>query len=177
MSTVASIRPILIAAAVLVSGSRSALAVTNDLASASSRSARITSASTYYDRQEGVAIFTGDVHVRDDRYQLHADKAYVFVNGTNELERIVAVGNVALTNENKRAYGNRASYYRTRGMVVLHAGEGRSAEVREVGEDGDRVVRGRKIRFWLDSEQVEVIEADITAPSKSSEAELKMSFQ
>ena len=135
--------------------------------------ARITSATTYYDRKEGVAIFTGNVHVDDERYQLHADKAYVFMNDTNELERIVAIGNVAMTNENKRAYGTKASYYRSRGMVVLHSGEGRPAEVREVNSEGDRIVRGGKIRFWIDSEQVEVINADITAPANLDARGLK----
>lgn len=129
-----------------------------------SRPARITSKTTYYDRKEGVAILTGNVHVDDEKYQLHADKAYVFTSGTNDLERIVAIGNIALTNENKRAYGSKVTYYRNRGMVVLHSGEGRPAEVREVKKDGDQIVRGRKIKFWVDSEQVEVVEADITAP-------------
>lgn len=139
----------------------------------SAKPARITSATTYYDRKEGVAIFTGNVYVDDERYQLHADKAYVFMNGTNELERIVAIGNVAMTNENKRAYGTKASYYRSRGMVVLHSGEGRPAEVREVNSEGDRIVRGGKIRFWIDSEQVEVINADITAPANLDARGLK----
>ena len=137
------------------------------------RPARITSATTYYDRKEGVAIFTGKVFVDDDQYKLHADKAYVFMNGTNDLERIVAVGNIAMTNENKRAYGAKASYYRSKGMVVLHSGEGRPAEVREVKPDGDQVVRGKKIKFWVDSEQVEVVEADITAPARLDVGGLK----
>lgn len=135
--------------------------------------ARITSATTYYDRKEGVAIFTGKVFVDDDQYKLHADKAYVFMNGTNDLERIVAIGNIAMTNENKRAYGAKASYYRSKGMVVLHSGEGRPAEVREVKPDGDQVVRGKKIKFWVDSEQVEVVEADITAPARLDVGGLK----
>jgi len=142
-------------------------------AKAKSRPAKITSSSTYYDRKEGVAIFTGKVYVEDEQYQLHADKAYVFMNGTNELERIVAIGNIAMTNENKRAYGSKVTYYRNRGMVVLHSGDGRAAEVREVKPDGDQIVRGRKIKFWVDSEQVEVVEADITAPANLKGASLK----
>lgn len=137
------------------------------------RPARITAANTYYDRKEGVAIFSGHVHVDDERYQLHAGKAYVFMSGTNDVERIVAVGDIAMTNENKRAYGARVTYYRNRSMVVLHSGDGVTAEVRDVQPDGDRVVRGKKIRFWTDSEQVEVIEADITAPAKLGDAGLK----
>lgn len=146
---------------------------TNAVAKKAARPARITSATTYYDRKEGVAIFTGKVHVDDEKYQLHADKAFVFMSGTNELERIVAVGNIAMTNENKRAYGAKVSYFRSKGMVVLHSGDGRSAEVREVKPDGDQVVRGKKIKFWVDSEQVEVVEADIVAPTRLDSNGLK----
>lgn len=137
---------------------------TNSVAKAT-RPARITSATTYYDRKEGVAILTGKVFVDDDQYKLHADKAYVFMSGTNDLERIVAIGNIALTNENKRAYGAKVTYYRNRGMVVLHGGDGQPAEVREVKSDGDQIVRGKKIKFWIDSEQVEVVESVIDASS------------
>ncbi len=129
------------------------------------RPARITSASTYFDRKEGVGIFQGHIHVDDEEYQLHADKAFVFMEGTNELKRIVAIGNVAITNEMRRAYGGKASYYRDTGMVVLYSDKDKPAEVREVKKDGDQIVRGSKIKFWINSEQVEVIDADITAPS------------
>jgi lipopolysaccharide transport protein LptA len=131
----------------------------------SKRPARITSSSTYFDRKEGVGIFEGRIHVDDEEYQLHADKAFVFMQGTNELKRIVAIGNVAITNEMRSAYGAKASYYRDSGMVVLYSGTNILAEVREVKKDGDQIVKGSKIKFWINSEQVEVIDADISAPS------------
>ena len=37
--------------------------------------------------------------------------------------------------------------------------------MRDESKAEDQVVRGRKIKFWIDSEQVEVIDADITAPT------------
>lgn len=135
--------------------------------------AKITSASTYYDRKEGFAYFSGKVFVDDGRYQLHADRAYVFMEGTNELKRIVAIGNVALTNENRRAYGAKASYYREPGMVVLYAGEDALAEVREEHPEGPRVVKGKKIKFWTGSEQVEVVEAEISSPTRGGIGDLK----
>jgi lipopolysaccharide transport protein LptA len=132
------------------------------------RPAKITSRSTYYDRKEGIGVFTGNVHVDDEDYQMHADKVYVFMKGTNELDRIVAVGNVAMTNDAKRAYGSKVSYYRNPGLVVLYSGDGIAAEVRNAAKGGDQIVRGKKIRFWTDSEQVEVLEAEITAPTEGS---------
>ncbi len=128
------------------------------------RPARITSATTYYDRKEGVIFFDRNVYVDDEQYQLHADRAYVFTEGTNDLRRIVAIGNVAMTNEARRAYGTKASYYRKEGMVVLYGDAKRPAEVRDESKVEDQVVKGSKIKFWIDSEQVEVLDADISAP-------------
>lgn len=136
-------------------------------------SARITSASTYYDRKEGFAYFNGNVFVDDAKYQLHADRAFVFMDGTNALSRIVATGHVAMTNETKRAYGAKATYYRDPGMVVLYSGDGTVAEVRDESPDGARVVRGKKIKFWTHSEQVEVLESVITAPTQGDFGGLK----
>jgi lipopolysaccharide transport protein LptA len=129
------------------------------------RPAKITSRSTYYDRKEGIGVFSGDVYVDDEDYQMHADKVYLFMKGTNELERIVAVGNVALTNDMRRAYGAKVSYYKEGGMVVLYSGDGIVAEVRDESKEQDQVVRGRKIKFWIDTEQVEILEAEISAPT------------
>ena len=128
------------------------------------RPARITSATTYYDRKEGVIFFDRNVYVDDEQYQLHADRAYVFTEGTNDLRRIVAMGHVAMTNEARRAYGTKASYYRKEGMVVLYGDATRPAEVRDESKVEDQVVKGSKIKFWIDSEQVEVLDADISAP-------------
>ena len=128
------------------------------------RPARITSATTYYDRKEGVIFFDRNVYVDDEQYQLHADRAYVFTEGTNDLRRIVAMGHVAMTNEARRAYGTKASYYRKEGMVVLYGDAARPAEVRDESKVEDQVVKGSKIKFWIDSEQVEVLDADISAP-------------
>jgi len=127
---------------------------------------KINSKSANYFRNDGYAYFSGKVFVEDADYLLHADRAFVFMDSTNELKRIVALGNVAITNGPKRAYGAKASYYRNPGMVVLTSGDGRGAEVREETERGPQVVRGRKIRFWIDSKQVEVLESEIVAPTQ-----------
>lgn len=135
---------------------------------AAPRLARITSDTTYYDRKEGMAVFTGHVHVDDEQYQMHAEKAYVFMTETNTLKRIVAIGNVALTNEMKYAYGAKASYYKESGMVVLYGGDGRNAEIIDASRGQNQTLRGSKIKFWIDSEQVEVLDATIVAPASAS---------
>ena len=129
------------------------------------RPAKISSRTTYYDRKEGFAVFTGAVHVDDEQYQMHADKAYVFFSGTNELKRLVAIGAVALTNGARRAYGGKASYHKDSGMVVLYSDKsGAPAEVRDESKVQDQVVKGERIKFWIDAEQVEVLDARISAP-------------
>ena len=134
------------------------------------RMAKITSDMTHYDRKEGMAVFTGHVFVDDEQYQMHADKAYVFMTETNTLKRIVAIGHVALTNDLKCATGAKASYYKEGGMVVLYGGEGVNAEVSDAskGPDKKQTLRGAKIKFWIDSEQVEVLDATIVAPVSSA---------
>ncbi len=134
------------------------------------RRAKITSDMTHYDRKEGMAIFTGHAFADDEQYQMHADKAYVFMTETNTLKRIVAIGHVALTNDLKCATGAKASYYKEGGMVVLYGGEGVNAEVSDAskGADKKQTLRGAKIKFWIDSEQVEVLDATIVAPVSSA---------
>lgn len=129
-------------------------------------STRITAGNTYYDRKEGFACFSNGVFVDDPEYKLRADRAFVYTGETNDLKRIVALGHVAITNATKRAYGAKATYFRNSGAVVLTSGDGITAEVRDVGPDGDQILRGKKIKFWTRSHQVEVLEAEIIAPQK-----------
>ena len=137
---------------------------------------RITAGSTYYDRKEGFVLFRGNVAVIDPQYQLHADRAFVYTGATNDLRKIVALGHVAITNETKRAYGAKAAYFRESGMVVLHSGDGIVAEVRDVTPGGDRIVRGKKIKFWTGTRQVEVVEAEITSPTTGLSDQMKGMF-
>ena len=135
------------------------------------RPAKITSDSTIYNRKEGIASFEGHVHVDDEQYQMHADRVYLFLEGTNELKRIVAIGNVAMTNEARMAYGAKATYSKKNGLVVLHSGDGITAEVRDESKEQPQIVRGKRIRFWVGSEQVEVDEADLTGAAPAGGAD------
>ena len=147
----------------------SGLAVTNAVEAGEVVTTRVTARRAYYDRKEGYACFRGRVLVDDPEYLLHADQAYVFLEGaSNVLDRIVAIGRVAVTNGTRRAYGARASYYRQPGMLVLCASDTTPAEVRDEARGGDQVVRGKKIKFWTASQQVEVTEAWITAPREAT---------
>ena len=84
-----------------------------------------------------------------------------------DVRRVVAIGNVAITNDAHRAYGAKATYSKKNGLVVLYSGDGITAEVRDESKAQPQIVRGKRIRFWIDSEQVEVDEADLTGAGPS----------
>ena len=87
-----------------------------------------------------------------------------------DVRRVVALGNVAMTNDAHRAYGAKATYSKKNGLVVLYSGDGITAEVRDESKAQPQIVRGKRIRFWIDSEQVEVDEADLTGAAPSGGA-------
>ena len=128
-----------------------------------SRDAIITADRTDYDRKEGVILFDRNVHLDDEQYQMHADRLFVFLDGTNDLKRLVAIGHVAITNEDKRAYCAKATYAKQTGKIVMYSDETTKAKLREESKKGSTVV-GEKITFWLNSEQVEVDGPVITLP-------------
>ena len=130
---------------------------------ASARDAVITADRTDYDRKEGVVLFDRNVCVDDEQYQMHTDRLFLFLDGTNDLKRLVAIGNVAITNENRRAYCARATFNRKLGRIVMYSSDETVAELREEGKKGSEV-KGEKITFWIDSEQVEVENPVITMP-------------
>ena len=145
-------------------------AVTNAPPCKPLRPAVITAEKTFYDHKEGVAIFTGKVYVDDERYQIHADKAFVSIVPTNQLRRIVAIGHVAMTNEARRAYGAKVTYNRPTGTVVLVGAADAPAKIvdESKGAGKEQTVVGSKIRFWVDAEQVEVLDASITTPTSGA---------
>lgn len=144
-----------------------AIAATNVFGKAETP-ARVTSDTTFYDRKEGIAVFKGHVHVDDDEYQMHADKAFLYLTPSNTLSRIVATGDVALTNGLRRAYGEKVTYGHEKRLITLHGSEGKPARIVDSTPDGDRVVEGLKIRFWINREQVEVLNAVLSAPTSGS---------
>lgn len=126
------------------------------------RSVKITSERTDYDRKEGVIMFDRNVCVDDVEYQMHANQLYVFLDGTNDLKRIVAIGNVAITNETRVGTCAKAAYTKSTSKIVMYGdGESVMARLEDNGKNRSSV-EGRKITFWIDSEQVEVEGSTVT---------------
>ena len=124
------------------------------------RWAKISSVRADFDRNEGVALFEGGVTVDyGDAYNMCADKVYVFFTGSNEFDRVVATGGVAVTNETRTGSCECAVFRRWEGEIEMYGGEG-GVMARLKNSETDEV-SGRRIKFWLDAEQVEVSDSEM----------------
>ena len=128
------------------------------------------SARSDLDLREGVALFEGDVFARSaDGMTMCADRLYLFLAGTNDLRRAVAVGAVSITNDAHVGTCAFATYRRAKGEVEMFGdGKGKPARLTEGGERASSL-EGSRIRFWLGSRQVEVDDSKITTERKDGE--------
>ena len=130
------------------------------------RAAVITADRTDYDRKESVILFDRNVYVDDEQYQMRAERLFVFLDGTNDLKRLVAIGNVSITNDSKSAGCDRAVYTKAASRIVLYGSEQQPAWLRDAGgKKGDASeVQGLRITYWLDSGLATVEKSVIKLP-------------
>jgi hypothetical protein len=99
---------------------------------------------------------------------MYSDRLWVFLKGTNELSRIVAIGNVSLTNGTKSAFCARATYSKETARVVMFAeSKEKPARLSDNSGKGEMVVRGRKITFYIDDDRVAVEDPVVSAPNSA----------
>jgi len=124
-------------------------------------SARITAARSDFDREEGVILFDGNVRLEySGGYRMDSDRLFAFISGSNELSRVVAIGNVAVSNDNRTGSCALAEFRRDRAEVEMYGAAG--GEPARLSEGfGGNVLTGAKIKFWLNAEQVEVADSTI----------------
>ena len=133
------------------------------------KSASIRSRTSDFDRKEGVVMFEGDVMVRySENYTMCSDRLFMFLSKSNELSRVVALGNVSITNETRTGTCAMATYRRRKSEIEMF-GDGKAvlARLTESGDDASEI-RGERIRFWLDAEQVEVENSSIQMEKKGN---------
>ena len=129
------------------------------------KSAKITAERSDFDRESKVVMFETGVRVEYAKdYVMHADRLFVFLGGSNELSRIVAIGNVAITNDTRAGACAMAKFWRRTSEIEMF-GDGQDVQARMVDGTGNDL-RGSKIRFWLDSEQVDVENTSIQVEKK-----------
>jgi len=108
----------------------------------------ITSERIEFDYKEMVAVFDENVRVENPQFLMLADRVLVFLDGTNDVRQILAIGRVSVTNELRSASCDRAVYTRAAEQIVLTG----NAHLRR----GADFVRGDRIDIWLNDERMEV---------------------
>ena len=130
-----------------------------DKAETAQRESVITAERIEFDNKEGVILFDENVLVDDEQFMLRSDRLLVFMEGTNDVQQIMAVGNVAITNQNRSASCEKAIYTKKDGQIVMTG----KARLRSQGDRGGEVT-GDRIIFWLDDERLEVYPGRVVLP-------------
>lgn len=79
----------------------------------------ITSDRGEVDYKEMVVAFDGNVHVVDPRYELTCERMLVFMEGTNQINRVICNGKVEVTQPGRHASCERAVYEHATGAIVM----------------------------------------------------------
>lgn len=72
-----------------------------------------------YDYKELIIAFDDHVKVTDPRFTMTCDRMLVFLEGTNQIKRVIAIGNVDGTQPDRHATCDRAVYERATGEIVM----------------------------------------------------------
>ena len=123
------------------------------------REAVITAGKIEFDNKEGVILFDENVLVDDEQFVMRSDRLLVFMEGTNDVQQIMAVGRVSITNQNRSASCDKAVYTKKDGQIVMTG----SARLMRQGDQGGEVT-GKRITFWLDDERMEVSPGRVVLP-------------
>jgi lipopolysaccharide transport protein LptA len=123
------------------------------------RESVITAERIEFDNKEGVILFDENVLVDDEQFVMRSDRLLVFMEGTNDVQQIMAVGNVNITNQNRSASCDKAVYTRKDGQIVMTG----KARLLSQGDKGGEVT-GDRITFWLDDERMEVYPGRVVLP-------------
>lgn len=129
---------------------------------ASNVTTRVSAGRADYDRGAGVVMLEGSVQVEDPEYHIASEQAFVFLEGTNGLKRVVALGGVAVRSGQREGSCDRAVYDRAAHQLTLFADPAKGVAAR-IADRGERKgeLEGAKITFRPDDEQVEIENAVI----------------
>jgi lipopolysaccharide transport protein LptA len=119
----------------------------------------ITAKKIEFDNKEGVILFDEDVLVDDEQFVMRSDRLLVFMVGTNDVQQIMAVGRVTITNENRSASCSKAVYTKKDGQIVMTG----DARLMQQGKESGSVA-GERIVIWLDDARMEVTPGRVVLP-------------
>jgi lipopolysaccharide export system protein LptA len=106
----------------------------------------ITSDTVEANNRQSIVIFKGNVVAKQEEITVYAGVMTVYYDSeTKKVKEIVAAGNVKIVQLEKRATGQKATFYQNENKVVLEG----DAVVRE----GDNVVRGDRVTYYSDEDK------------------------
>jgi lipopolysaccharide export system protein LptA len=126
----------------------------------------VTSDTVEANQKENTVTFKGNVIAKQEETTLYANTVVIYYDpNTKGLKEITAMGNVKVVQSNRRATGQKVTFNQDQNKVVLDG----EAVVRE----GDNVIRGERITFYVDEERSVVeptkggrVSTSITPPPK-----------
>jgi len=114
----------------------------------------ITSETLTVDNEAHTALFEKSVVARTTETTLHADKMLVYYHSeTGDITKIDAAGNIKLTKGSRAIVSKEATYF-AEGEKIIFTGEPRAVE-------GENVVTGRKITYFLNDDRFLVEESKV----------------
>ena len=127
-----------------------------------------------FDNKEGIILFDENVLIDDAQFIMRSDRLMVFMEGTNDVSQILAIGNVNITNELRHATCDKAVYTRKDAQIVMSADGDKDVHLETQG-DSAGTVKGARVVIWLDDERVQVLSREgaaqqpkVTIPSLGS---------
>lgn len=141
-------------------GGANFLSRSNSSTNTPQRETVITSDKIDFDNREGVILFDDNVFVDDPQFSMRSDRLLVFMEGTNDVSQVMAIGNVTFSNDMRSATCSKAVFTKKEGQVVMTGDVRMKSAGETVGE-----IRGNRVVIWIDDERVEVLEGPrITLP-------------
>lgn len=109
----------------------------------------ITSETLTADSKNNTAVFEGSVVAKTDDITMYSDAMTVFYdNAESKVNKIHAVGNVKVINKSRALFSEDAVYIESEEKIIL-SGNPKIIE-------GENVITGRRITFFLKDERAEV---------------------
>ena len=108
----------------------------------------VTADQLVFDYLKKFAVFQGHVVVNDPRLQLSSDKLTIVFTEDGGAQTVKAEGKVLLTQGDKKARADVASYDVPSGKIVLAGGPPQVMQ-------GRNILEGEVITFWRDQQKVE----------------------
>jgi lipopolysaccharide transport protein LptA len=124
------------------------------------RDSIVTAKKIEFDNKEGVILFDENVLVDDAQFLMRSDRLLIFMQGTNDVQQVMAIGNVSITNANRAASCDKAVYTKKDGRIVMTG----NAYLKQQGKEAGDVGPAERIVIWIDDERMEVSPGRVVLP-------------